>query len=189
MPFAVEPKAREATSSRACQAIVATRIIQPGFEWRVLRNLQLLQFNTPLLLDDDDQLRAALSSVGGLELDPVMAALDSPRFRALSARTGRRRATPKAAPPRSRTRPCEPTERSATAPRRSSSRATGARSRPVAWTGPGLRRDRRQPRSGPDRARPAEEPLDALALYPGGLTTQEVAAVTSDCDVVRPDRD
>ena len=32
---------------------------------------------------------------------------------------------------------------------------------------------------GPDltRARPAEEPLDALALYPGGLTTQEVAEV------------
>ena len=60
------------------QAIVATRMLQPGFEWRVLRTLQLLQFNTPLLLDDESQLQAALSSVEDLNLDLVMAALDSP---------------------------------------------------------------------------------------------------------------
>jgi len=70
MPFIAEPKLRPVTTERACQAIVASRLIQPGSQWRVLRALQLLFFNTPLLLDDDDQLRAALSSVEGLEADP-----------------------------------------------------------------------------------------------------------------------
>ncbi|MDQ2700281.1 MAG: hypothetical protein M3Y23_03010, partial [Actinomycetota bacterium] len=77
MPFAVEPKLRMTSSSRACQAIVASRLIQPGSEWRTLRALQLLNFNTPLLLDDDEQLRFALSSVEGLDAGRIIDSLDT----------------------------------------------------------------------------------------------------------------
>ncbi len=188
MPFAVEPKAREATSSRACQAIVATRIIQPGFEWRVLRTLQLLQFNTPLLLDDDDQLRAALSSVGGLELDPVMAALDSPEVQGAFRADWSEARNPEggAASLQNKTVRAHGAERHS-APSIIFSR--DGRSIEAGGFQPVQAYDVIVANLGPDltRARPAEEPLDALALYPGGLTTQEVAAVTSDCNDL-PDR-
>ena len=38
-----------------------------------------------------------------------------------------------------------------------------------------------------DRKAPAEDPLDALGLYPAGLTTQEVAAIMAN-GIHRPDR-
>src|SRR5918912_3434686 len=40
MPFALEPKARVSATARACRALVAARLLEPGSEWRALRALQ-----------------------------------------------------------------------------------------------------------------------------------------------------
>ena len=47
MPFSLVPKSRVAAIARACRAIVAARLADPGSEWRVLRTLQLANFTTP----------------------------------------------------------------------------------------------------------------------------------------------
>ena len=78
MPLAPAPKARVSATARACRAVVAARLIAPGSEWTVLGALQLANFTTPLLLDDDEQLQAALPGVGGIDADRIVASLDSP---------------------------------------------------------------------------------------------------------------
>jgi predicted DsbA family dithiol-disulfide isomerase len=78
MPFAPSPKQRLSGTARACRAIVAARLTQPGSEWRVYRALQLANFTTPLLLDDDGQLRDVLERVNGIDADRIISALDSP---------------------------------------------------------------------------------------------------------------
>lgn len=78
MPFAPAPKARMSATARACRAIVAARFAQPGSEWRVFRALQLANFTTPLLLDDDAQLAEVLRGVSGLDADAILASLDDP---------------------------------------------------------------------------------------------------------------
>lgn len=178
MPFAIEPKIRTATSARACQAIVAARMLQPGFEWRVLRTLQLLQFNTPLLLDDDEQLRASLSSVEDLNVDLVLAALDSPEVQKAyrDDHAAARSAAGGAAALQGKTAASDEGHRY-TAPSVIFSRndlafeAGGFQTAEaydviVANLDPQLHRHD-----------PPEDPLDALKLYPGGLSTQEVAAI------------
>ena len=55
MPLLMEPRARVTATSRACRAIVATRLLHPGREDEVLRALQLGWFTTTLLLDQDDR--------------------------------------------------------------------------------------------------------------------------------------
>jgi 2-hydroxychromene-2-carboxylate isomerase len=78
MPFAPSPKARVSATARGCRAIVAARILAPGSEWAVLRALQLANFTSPLLLDDDAQLRGVLAGVPGVDADAVVARLDAP---------------------------------------------------------------------------------------------------------------
>jgi protein-disulfide isomerase-like protein with CxxC motif len=78
MPFAAGPKPRLSASSRACRAVVAARGLWPGSEWGVFRALQLANFTTPLLLDDDEQLREVLSTVPGIDADRIVAAIDTP---------------------------------------------------------------------------------------------------------------
>ena len=188
MPFALQAKERPATSSRACQAIVATRLLQPGFEWRVLRTLQLLQFNTPLLLDDEDGLRAALSSVSDLDHEAVMAALDLPQVQEAYRRdwVEARTAAGGASELQGKTAD-SPDGVRYTAPSivftRGESRVEAGGFQPVeaydvivANLGTDL-----------NRADPPEDPLEALALYPGGLATQEVAAIMAAGND-RPDR-
>ena len=180
MPFSLEPKARPFTSSRACQAIAAVRATQPGAEWKALRAIQVLYFNTPLLPDDDDQLRSALDSVEGLDAEGAMAAIDSrevveayaaDRARARSAAGGPADAQGKTAD--------SPEGPRYTAPSLilSSNLATievggfqpvEAYDLAIANLVPGLK-----------RVPPPEEPIDALRLYRGGLSTQEVTAVMS----------
>ena len=41
MPFSTVPKQRPSASSRACRAVVAARLTDPGSKWRVFRALQL----------------------------------------------------------------------------------------------------------------------------------------------------
>ncbi len=78
MPFSLTPKARLAASSRACRAVIAARREWPGSEWAVFRALQLANFTTPLLLDDDDHLQEVLSVVGGVDAERIVELIDSP---------------------------------------------------------------------------------------------------------------
>jgi hypothetical protein len=78
MPFAPNPKPRLSASSRACRAVIAARRQWPGSEWRVFRALQLANFNTPLLFDDDEQMREVLSAVPGVDADQVVSLIDDP---------------------------------------------------------------------------------------------------------------
>jgi 2-hydroxychromene-2-carboxylate isomerase len=78
MPFALTPKERPAGTGRACRAVVAARVLHPGSEWRTLRALQLANFTTPLLLDDDERIREALGAVDGVNADELVDRLDDP---------------------------------------------------------------------------------------------------------------
>ncbi len=81
MPFGLVVKPRLAASTRACRAVIAARREQPGSEWAVFRALQLANFNTPTLLDDDDHLRQVLSGVDGVDAERLVALIDSPEVR------------------------------------------------------------------------------------------------------------
>jgi 2-hydroxychromene-2-carboxylate isomerase len=77
MPFGLVPKERVSATGRACRAVVAARLLEPGSERAVLRALQLAYFTTDLLLDDDEGIRGALR-VAGVDADEIVARLDAP---------------------------------------------------------------------------------------------------------------
>ncbi|HLH14024.1 MAG TPA: DsbA family protein [Solirubrobacteraceae bacterium] len=79
MPLLMAPRARVTATSRACRAIVATRLLAPGREHEALRALQLAWFTTPLLLDEDPAIASALARVEGLDVEAVVRAIDDPR--------------------------------------------------------------------------------------------------------------
>jgi hypothetical protein len=54
------------------------RLDDPGSEWRVFRALQLANFTTQLVLDDDEQLADALDLVPGIDGHRLVAQLDDP---------------------------------------------------------------------------------------------------------------
>jgi protein-disulfide isomerase-like protein with CxxC motif len=180
MPFSLEPKSRPFTSSRACEAIAAVRATQPGAEWKALRAIQLLYFNTPLLPDEDEQLRAALDSVQGLDGDGTMAAIDSAevqnayakdRARARSASGGPAYAQGKTADSPEGPRYTAPSlilESDGATIEVGGFQPVEAYDLAIANLAPGLK-----------RIPPPDSPLEALTLYPGGLTTREVAAIMS----------
>lgn len=76
MPFGLVPKQRLSATGRACRAVVAARLLEPGSEWTVLRALQLAYFTTDLLLDDDEGIRAALGAAG-FDADEIVERLDA----------------------------------------------------------------------------------------------------------------
>ena len=78
MPFSPAPKDRLSATARACRAVVAARLLAPGSEWAVLRALQLANFTSPLVLDDDSMLERALATVPGVDAAEIIAKLDSP---------------------------------------------------------------------------------------------------------------
>jgi len=78
MPFAPQPKPRLSATSRACRVVVAARLKDPGSEWRVFRRLQLANFTTPMLLDDDRQLADALRGLEGVDGEELVARIDAP---------------------------------------------------------------------------------------------------------------
>ncbi len=78
MPFAGAVKPGLSASSRACRAVIAARRQWPGSEWRVFRALQLANFNTQLRFDDDDQVRAVLSGVPGVDAEQIVSLIDAP---------------------------------------------------------------------------------------------------------------
>jgi 2-hydroxychromene-2-carboxylate isomerase len=177
MPLSTEPKKRLSGTARGCRAIVAARLQSPGTDWEVYRALQLANFTTGLLLDDDEQIAAALAGLEGVDADAILAAMDSDEVTAAYE-------ADKAA---SRTAAGSPTEMQGKA-----GNSDGA----VRYTAPsvvfqfgGLRLEAGgfqtveaydvvvanldptlERRAAPD----SPEPL--LAAFPSGLTTQEVAA-------------
>jgi predicted DsbA family dithiol-disulfide isomerase len=178
MPFASAPKDRAAGTARGCRAVVAARLLDPGSEWRVLRALQLANFTTPLLLDDDDRIRDALAAVEGLDADAIVARLDDPEVTREYERDKAEARTAAGSPAESQGK---------------TSTSDGA----VRFTAPSLvfERDGRRLVAGgwqpilaydvlvanlePRLARtpPPESPEPLLERFPGGLTTAEVAAL------------
>jgi 2-hydroxychromene-2-carboxylate isomerase len=179
MPLLAQPRARVAATSRACRAIVATRLLYPGREDEVLRALQLAWFTTTLLLDEDRDIETALARVEGLDAAAVVAEID--QRRTLEAYEADKAQT--------RTAEGTPTHFQGKA------RQTDG---PVRYSAPSLVFDdsagRRleaggfQPVEAYDvvianldttleRRAPAEDPLQALEFFPQGLVTQEVAAI------------
>jgi predicted DsbA family dithiol-disulfide isomerase len=77
MPFAPAPKSQLSATARACRAVVAARLQSPGSEWAVFRAIQLANFTTGLVLEDDEGLRDVLSRVPGIDADAIIEALDS----------------------------------------------------------------------------------------------------------------
>jgi protein-disulfide isomerase-like protein with CxxC motif len=179
MPFSAEPRARVAATSRACRAVVATRLLDPERENDVLRALQFGWFTTALVLDRDEDISLALERVDGLDVDRIVAAIDHDRT--LLAYEADKRETRQAEG--------TPTQLQGKA------RQTDG---PVRYSAPslvfeneiGLRLEAGgfQPieaydvlianlDSGLERRHPPATPLEPLASFPGGLVTQEVAAI------------
>lgn len=80
MPFATAPKAGVAATSRACRAVIAARRQDPRLAEAAFRVLQLLQFTSPMRLDDDEALRRALDAIPALDADAAVAAIDDPEL-------------------------------------------------------------------------------------------------------------
>jgi protein-disulfide isomerase-like protein with CxxC motif len=182
MPFLFEPRARVTATARACRAIVATRLLDPERTNDVLRALQFGWFTTTLLLDEDDDIARALARVNGLDVAAIVAAIDDERTLAAYEQDKRQ------------TRAAEggPTEFQGKA------RQTDG---PVRYSAPSLvfegadgtrleaggfqtieaydvliaNLDRTLERQGPPR-----DPIEALRAFPGGLVTQELAAIMAE---------
>lgn len=82
MVFGGQPRARMTATGRACRAVVATRLAHPERELAAFRALQVAQFTTTLLLDEDDDLRTVLRGVEGVDTDAIVGALDDPAVEA-----------------------------------------------------------------------------------------------------------
>jgi 2-hydroxychromene-2-carboxylate isomerase len=78
MPFATAPKPRVAATSRACRAVIVARRQDPRLGDAAFRVLQLLQFTSPLPLDDDAALRLALEAIPALDAEAAVGAIDDP---------------------------------------------------------------------------------------------------------------
>jgi protein-disulfide isomerase-like protein with CxxC motif len=78
MPLGAPVKRRIAATSRACRAIIATRLSEPARETAVFRAIQFAQFTTALVIDDDEDLGTALADVPGIDAAAIVGAIDSP---------------------------------------------------------------------------------------------------------------
>jgi 2-hydroxychromene-2-carboxylate isomerase len=189
MPLLMEPRARVAATSRACRAIVATRLLHPGREDEVLRALQLGWFTTTLLLDQDADIAEALARVPDLDAQEIVAAIDDPAT--LAAYEDDKEQT--------RSAEGSPTEFQGKA------RQTDG---PVRYSAPSLvfqTSDGRRLEAGGfqtieaydvlianleptlERKAPPEQTIEALSAFPAGLVTQEVAAIMAQNNML-PDR-
>jgi 2-hydroxychromene-2-carboxylate isomerase len=190
MPFLSEPRARIAATSRACRAIVATRMSQPGREDEVLRALQLAWFTTTLVLDEDEALNAVLSDVPGLDVAATVAAIDDEHTIAayeadkLETRTAEGGATHLQGKARQTDGPVRYSAPSLVFESESGQRLEAGGFQPieaydviVANLDPTL-----------ERRDPAADPLAALGAFPTALVTQEVAAIMAQNNQ-EPDRE
>jgi 2-hydroxychromene-2-carboxylate isomerase len=178
MPFSPQPKERVSATARACRAVVAARLIQPGSEWRVFRALQLANFTTSLLLDEDEQITEVLRRLRGVDADAIVARLDD---QAVSDAYERDRAE----------------ARTAAGSAAELQGKTAQTDGPVRFTAPSLIFERNGKRliaggfqpveaydvlvanldPGLDRQPAPDTPAPLLGHFSDGLTTQEVAAL------------
>jgi protein-disulfide isomerase-like protein with CxxC motif len=185
MPFQAEPRTRVMATARACRTIVATRLLDPDREAAVHRALQLAWFTSTLLLDDDADIAQALQRVEGLDVAAVIAAIDEQRT--IDGYEADKQET--------RTADGGPTHFQGKA------RQTDG---PVRFSAPSLvfaHADGRRLEAGGfqpvevydvlianldptlERQPPAEDPREALELFPDGLVTQEIAAIMAPNNV------
>jgi 2-hydroxychromene-2-carboxylate isomerase len=182
MPFATEPRRRMPGTSRACRAIVATRLADPANEYAVFRALQLGWFTTPLVLDEDADIAVALERVPGVDVAAIVGAIDDPvvveayeadRAEARTAEGGPTEFQGKAANSDGKVRFTAPSVVFETEDGRrleaGGFQSVEAYDVLIANLDPAL----------PRRDAPAD-PLEALAELPYGLSTQEVAAVMTN---------
>ncbi len=189
MPFLSAPRARVAATTRACRAIVATRLLDPAREYDVLRALQLAWFTTTLVLDRDEDIAKALADLEGLDVDAIVAAIEAEATIAAYEQDKLQTRTAEGGPTHFQGK----------------ARQTDG---PVRFSAPSLvfeTDDGRRLEAGGfqsigaydvlianldptlERRAPAEEPLQALQAFPAGLVTQEVAAVMTQNNQ-EPDR-
>ena len=178
MPFSTEPRARVVATGRACRAIVAARLIDPGREHAVLRALQMAWFTTALVLDEDEQIAEALGNVPGLDAGAAVQAIDDPEVLAAyeADRAEARAGAGGAAELQGKVANTDGAVRY-TAP--SLIFAAGGRRLEAGGFQPVEAYDVLVANLDPSLARtpPARTPLQALERFPDGLVTQEVAAV------------
>ena len=178
MPFSPVPKARLSATARACRAVVAARLANPGSEWAVFRAIQLANFTGPLVLEDDEMLRDVLRGVPGVDADAIIAALDSPEVTAAyeADKADTRKAQGSAAELQGKTATTD-------GPVRFTAPSIVFQSNGTSLVAGGF-----QPVEAYDilvtnldptltRQAPPETPEPLLHAFPGGLTTQEVAAL------------
>jgi predicted DsbA family dithiol-disulfide isomerase len=189
MPFAFPVKQRVAGTSRACRAIVAAREQDPALGEAALRALQLMQFTSARLLDSDDDLRATLATVAGLDADAIVGRIEDPGV--VASYEGDR-----------------------TLARSAEGSPTHAQGRfattdgPVRYTAPSVIFEHAEGRrievggfqpfeaydtalanldSSLERRPPPADAAEALSAFPLGLTTAEAAAVMRPSDLVDAD--
>jgi predicted DsbA family dithiol-disulfide isomerase len=178
MPFTPAPKSRISATARACRAVVAARLSAPGTEWRVLRAIQLANFTTPLLLDEDAELLDLLRAVPGVDAEEIIGSLDSPEVTEAYERdkAETRSAAGSAAELQGKAANTDGVVRFTAASvvfELNGRRLVAGGFQPIeaydvliANLDPSLA-----------RTPPPEEPLPLLERFPEGLTTQEVAAL------------
>ena len=185
MPFGAGVKRRVAGTSAACRAVVAAREIDPALGYAALRALQLMQFTTPGLLDDPDDLRAALAAVPGLDAEAIVASIESPEVRAAYEADRARARSAADTPTHVQGRHAE---------------SDG----PVRYTAPSIRFEHPEGRTlevggfqpfesydtalanlepSLHRRQPPSEAAAAVLEFPVGLTTAEVAAIMRPSDL------
>lgn len=190
MPFGAAPRARIAATSRGCRAIVATRLLDPARERDVLRALQFGWFTTTLQLDVDEDIAQALQRVEGLDAAAVVAAIDDEQTLAAYeedkrlTRSAQGGATEFQGKARQTDGPVRYSAPSFLFESESGTRLEAGGFQPVeAYDVLIANLDRTL-----ERREPPEEPLEALRAFPGGLVTQEVAAIMAGNNQP-PDRD
>jgi len=189
MPFAAAPRARLVATGRSCRAVVATRLAHPGREFSAQRAIAFAWFTTPLLLDEDDAIAAALAGVEGVDARAVVAALDSPevalayeadKAEARSAAGGPTEFQGKAAVSDGKVRYTAPSvvlERNGQRLEAGGFQPLEAYDVCIANLDPTL-----------GRHSPPQDPAELLANFPDGLCTQEVAVLLAG-NLVDVDRD
>jgi len=178
MPFSPTPKARVGATGRACRAVVAARLLDSGSEWRVFRALQLANFTSSILLDEDEHIAGVLRGLDGVDAEGIVSHLDDPEVSAAYERD-------------------KAEARSAAGSAAELQGKTAQTDGPVRFTAPSLvfaYEGQRvvaggfQPLEAYDvlvvnldpaleRRAPPETPAPLLDHFPDGLTTQEIAAL------------
>jgi protein-disulfide isomerase-like protein with CxxC motif len=191
MPFATTPRERPHATWPMCRVVVAARRLAPDREWAVFRALQLAQFTTTLTLDEPAGLEQALSWMPDIDAAALVEASTQPE-------TEEQFAQDRALARSAAGGPTEFQDRAATTPEGEvrytapsliftaeddSSLEVGGFQPVEAYDVAIANLDRSL-----DRRAPAGDAAEALAAFPDGLTTTEVAAVMTP-HLQAPNRD